>query len=348
MISLQKTQKGQGFVELKDIPIPEILDSEVLIKVETCGICGTDLHIYHDQFPYYPPVVLGHEFAGTIYRVGADVEDWKEGDRVVGEPHTQACGKCRLCRTGNPQICLDKRSPGWGINGAFARYLRWPDPELLHKIPEDLSFEAAALVEPMANVVSDVVLTNAVKSGDIVVVGGPGPIGIMCALVAKNIGASKVIMLGTDADEKIRMSLCRDLREIDVVLNVQSPEFKNRMSDMLGEKAIDVWIEASGAVSAINMAVERTRKMGTIVAIGLTGKQKIEFPFDDCMKKALDFRFNISTKYDSWNRAIDLLVRNVVPTEKLITHRANLSNWQSIFSDLEARNGLKGIFILND
>jgi D-arabinose 1-dehydrogenase-like Zn-dependent alcohol dehydrogenase len=140
MLALVKTGKGKGLVELKEAPIPLINENEVLIEVNAAGICGTDLHIYHDEFLYWPPVILGHEFAGVIAAKGDDVTDWDVGDRVVGEPHTLACGKCWLCRTGNRQICPKKRSPGWGIDGCFAKYMRYPEPELLHRIPETLSF----------------------------------------------------------------------------------------------------------------------------------------------------------------------------------------------------------------
>ena len=137
MRALVKTAKGKGLVELRDVAVPEIGTGEVLIEVKAAGICGTDLHIFQDEFPYWPPVILGHEFAGVIAEAGNDVADWKAGDRVVGEPHTLACGKCWLCCSGNRQLCASKRSPGWGIDGCFARYMRFPDPRLLHRIPDD-------------------------------------------------------------------------------------------------------------------------------------------------------------------------------------------------------------------
>ena len=101
MLALMKTQKGVGFLELREVPEPVPGPGEVLIEVKACGICGTDLHVLHDQFPYWPPVILGHEFAGQVVALGPDVTRTQVGDRVVGEPHTQACGHCYLCRTGN-------------------------------------------------------------------------------------------------------------------------------------------------------------------------------------------------------------------------------------------------------
>ena len=178
MKALVKTKKGKGFLEIKEMPVPEINHDEVLIKVYYTGICGTDIHIFTDQFPlYYPPVILGHEFSGEIVKLGEKVTSWKTGDRVVAECQSLVCGKCRFCRTGHPEACLFKRSPGWGINGSFADYIKMPD-WLLHKIPDNVSYKEAALTEPAA-VSSQALYSRAkVSAGDFVVVLGTGPIGI--------------------------------------------------------------------------------------------------------------------------------------------------------------------------
>ena len=199
MQALVKTQKGSGFIELRDAPEPSPGAGEVLIEVKACGICGTDIHVWHDQFPYWPPVIMGHEFSGEIVAAGPETGLFKVGDRVVGEPHTQACGHCYLCRTGNIQICALKRSPGWGIDGAFTKYLKMPE-RLLHRIPDSMSYDLAALVEPTANTVHDVVERARVAAGDFVLVLGPGPIGLLAALTARAAGARAVAIVGAPAD----------------------------------------------------------------------------------------------------------------------------------------------------
>jgi threonine dehydrogenase-like Zn-dependent dehydrogenase len=345
MRALVKTAKGRGLCEVREVPEPSVSENDVLVEVKACGICGTDLHIYHDEFPYWPPVILGHEFAGVIAAVGKNVKGWNVGERVVGEPHTLACGTCHLCRTGNRQICSDKRSPGWGIDGAFAPRMRFPEPALLHRIPQSLSFEAAALVEPLANVVTDVVLTRAVMVGDIVAVAGPGPIGIMAALVAKEAGAASVIIFGTNDDEESRLGLCRSLPVIDHVVNIQKDDLAGLVADVTGGQGVDVFIEASGAAPALQTGAQIVRKLGTVTAIGLTGSAKVEFPYDMFMMKSVRYLFNISTKYDSWNRSIRLLASGLIPHERLITHRGALERWQEIFDALLARRALKGMFL---
>jgi L-iditol 2-dehydrogenase len=347
MRALVKTAKGKGFVELKDVPTPTIGDDEVLINVKACGICGTDLHIYHDEFPYYPPVILGHEFSGTIAAVGKNVRDWRVGDRVVGEPHTMACGVCALCRTGNRQICPHKRSPGWGIDGAFAPLMRWPEPALLHRIPDSLDFPAAALTEPLANVITDVVLPQTIMAGDIVAVAGPGPIGIMAALVAKHAGASRVIIFGVNEDEAIRLNLCRSLPGIDHVVNVEKENLAELVNDLSSGRGVDLFIEASGARAAIQTGAQIIRKLGTVTAIGLTGKASVEFPYDAFMTRAVRYQFNMSTKYESWDRAIRTLATGLIPHEQLISHKGPLEQWQEFFDALFARKALKGMFLFN-
>jgi len=344
MNALVKTEKGNGFLEVKEVPAPSPGESDVLIAVRACGVCGTDLHIYHDEFPYWPPVTLGHEFSGEIAAVGRRVTGWEVGDRVVGEPHTLACGECYLCRTGNPQICAAKRSPGWGIDGACAPLMRWPEPKLLHRVPRSLDFDVAALAEPLANVVTDVLLTQSIIPGDVVAVTGPGPIGIMACLVARYAGARHVAVLGTDVDESARLSLCRRLSAIDSVINVQRDDVAARIDELTGGRGVDTFIEASGSPAALLTGARIVRKLGTVTAIGLTGKPSVEFPYDQFMMKSVRYLFNVSTRYDAWDRALQILARDPGTYRQLITHTADLSQWMSVFDDLEKRKGLKAMF----
>ncbi len=345
MKAIVKTAKGKGMVELREVPIPEISDNEVLIEVKAAGICGTDLHIYNDNFPYWPPVILGHEFSGVIAGIGKNVKDWEIGDRIVGEPHTLACGKCWLCRTGNRQICPEKRSPGWGIDGCFAKYMKFPNPELLHKIPDSLSFEAAALVEPTANVVSDLYERGTLQPSDFVVVIGPGPIGLLAAMAAKAGGASEVAIIGTNMDEGLRLPAARKIKSIDHVINVNEEDVESIIMNLTNGKGADLVVEASGSVPGISSAFKLVRKLGRITAIGLTGKEKIEFPYDAGMFKAVEFTFNLSTMYSSWDKSIKLLDSGKIDADILTTHKGSLEKWQEFFSDLQNMKGIKGVLI---
>ncbi len=345
MLALVKTGKGKGLVKLREVPVPKVEEKEVLIEIKAAGICGSDLHIYHDRFPYWPPVILGHEFAGVIAEKGKKVKGWEMGDRVVGEPHTLACGKCWLCKTGNRQICPEKRSPGWGIDGCFAKYMKFPEPELLHRIPESLPFEEAALVEPTANVVHHVLERGKLKTADIVAVIGPGSIGLLAAMASKAGGAQKVVIIGKDWDEELRLRAARKIGSIDHVLNADKENAVSFIMDLSDKRGADLVVEASGAEDGIASAFQLVRKLGRITAIGLTGKETIKFPYDSGMFKVAEFVFNLSTSHTSWDKAIDLINSNKIEVKPLITHIGGLEKWQEFFADLENKKGIKGIFI---
>jgi L-iditol 2-dehydrogenase len=343
MLALIKTQKGDGFLELRDVPVPKIEPEEVLIEVKAAGICGTDIHVKHDEFPYWPPVVLGHEFSGSIVEVGPQVEGYKVGDRVVAEPHTKACGKCYLCRSGNIQICAAKRSPGWGIDGAFTKYIKMPE-KLLHRIPDNVSFEEGAVVEPLANVVHDVLERGKVEAEDFVVVLGPGPIGLMAAMAARAEGARAVMIVGTPRDEEMRLKVARELG-IDHVVNLGTENPVDKCVALTDGRGADLVVEASGAEPAINMAVELVRKKGRITVIGMTGKEKIQFPWDKAIFKVCDIIFNLSTSYTSWDRAISLIASGKVNVKAITSHREPLENWERVFADVENLSALKALLI---
>ena len=340
MQALVKTQKGVGFLELRDVEPPRPGPGEVLIEVKACGVCGTDVHVLHDKFPYWPPVILGHEFAGQIIETGPDARYYKAGDRVVGEPHTQACGHCYLCRTGNIQICPVKRSPGWGIDGAFTKYLKMPE-RLLHRIPDGMSYDLASLVEPTANTVHDVVERAKVEAGDFVVVIGPGPIGLLAAMTARAGGARHVVIVGTPADEAIRLKKARELR-FETVLDVSKTDPVEVVRDLTNGIGADLVIECSGATSAIASTVDLVRKKGRICAIGLSGgKETIPFPWDKAAFKVCDIIFNLSTSYTSWDRTIHLIHTGRIPAQEIISHRLPLSEWRHAFDEIEAQRALK-------
>ncbi len=344
MQALVKTAKGVGNIELQDKPVPRVeRPDDVLIEVRAAGICGTDIHILHDNFPYWPPVILGHEFVGTVAEVGPDVTTVAVGDRVVGEPHTRACGKCYLCRTGNRQICPQKRSPGWGIDGAFAPRLVMPDV-LLHKVPEGVPDEAAALTEPAANVVQDVLLRTGVEAGDVVVVPGPGPIGLVAAQCARIGGARAVVVAGTGADEDLRLPTARRLGFSDVV-NVEKEDLAERVEALAPGRGADLVVECSGAEPAINQAVALLRKQGRVCVIGMTGKDRIRFAWDAAIFKDCRIDFHISTAYECWDRTLALVAGGQLDLGSLVTHREPLANWQKVFDDVEHQRGLKALLI---
>ncbi len=343
MLGLFKTAKGPGNMALLEAPVPKPMPNEVLVEIKAAGICGTDIHIKHDQFPYWPPVILGHEFSGVVVEIGSEVTGFQVGDRVVGEPHTKACGKCELCRTGNIQLCAHKRSPGWGINGAFARYLTMPE-HLLHRIPDSMSFEEAAVVEPAANVVQDVLERGRVEPNDFVVVNGPGPIGLLSVMAAKAGGAGTVVIVGTTADEEMRLPVAKELG-VDRIIIADQQDPVEAVMDLTGGRGADLIVEASGAPRAVSASVGMVRRLGRITAIGLTGRDEIAFPWDKAIWKVCTIIFNLSTGYTCWDRAIGLIASKKLDVAKIISHVEPLEAWERVFEEVENMRALKALLI---
>lgn len=342
MKALVKTQKGKGFLELRDVPEPQVKAGEVMIEIAACGICGTDVHVKHDEFPYWPPVTLGHEFAGTVVEVGPNCRSAKVGERVVAEPHNLSCGVCYLCRTGNTHICAAKRSPGWGVDGGMAKFICYPE-KLLHRMPEGMTFDQAAVVEPTANAVTDVIERARITAGDFAVVIGPGPIGLLAAMVARAAGAREVVVIGTPADAALRLKKAKELGFTTVNLGEANPV--DVVMGLTGGIGADIVIECSGSPKAIPGTVDLVRKLGKICVIGLTGNRPVEVPWDKFSFKVVEVIFNLSTSYTSWDRTIALINKGLVPAEKIITHRVPLAQWEEAFAAVENLTALKALLI---
>jgi L-iditol 2-dehydrogenase len=343
MVGLFKTARGEGNLALMETDIPHPKMDEVLIEIRAAGICGTDIHILHDQYPYWPPVILGHEFSGQIVEAGEQVTGFKVGDRVVGEPHTLACGKCELCRTGYQQLCSSKRSIGWGIHGAFTRYLALPE-KLLHHIPDSLSYEEAAVVEPTANVVQDVIERGEVAPNDFVVVLGPGPIGLLSVMAANAAGAREIALVGVKADMNHRLAKGKELGA-DHIIVADVENAVETVAALTGGRGADVVVEASGAPLAIASSVAMVRRLGRIAVIGMTGRDQISFPWDAAIWKMCTIVFNLSTGFSSWEKAIGLIASKKIDVSRLITHRAPLADWQKAFKAADEGETLKALLI---
>lgn len=343
MKALLKTAKGVGNIELRDVEDPRPKDDEVLIQIAACGICGTDIHVKNDNFPYWPPVILGHEFAGTVLEAGKECTVIKPGDRVVAEPHTKACGKCPLCRTGNIQICPEKRSPGWGIDGGMAEYICYPE-KLLHRIPDHMTWDQAAVVEPVANIVTDLLERTRVEAGDVVVVLGPGPIGLIAAMAARAVGASKVVLLGTPGDLAVRFKKAEELGFTHLV-NVAETDAVDYVANLTGGRGADVVVECSGSPRAIPTIPDLLRKLGRVCVIGLTGGKQVELEWDKFAFKAATVVFNLSTYYTSWDKTIDLIASGRIEAEKLVTHKMKLEEWEQAVEAIESLEAIKVVLL---
>lgn len=346
MRAVVKFKDGKDGWEVRDIERPEPMENEVEIKVMATGICGSELHLYHDNHTYTPPVVVGHEFCGEIVRVGSKVTKWKVGDRVVSENNKQVCGVCEFCRTGRPILCPERKPVGYKVNGGWTSYFCTPE-YLLIKIPDNVSFNEAAMTEPVSVATQALIVRGTVKIGDVVLVQGCGTIGLINAMVAKAIGAKKVILTGTNVDERIRLPIARKLN-IDVIVNVEKENLKDIVEKETDGLGLDVIVEASGADSAIYGMVDLLKKTGTIVAIGETARPDLTFPWVGAVFKSCTIAYSFGATYEAWKLALTLMGQKKIDLEPLITHEIPLEDFRSGFELLEKKEALKVIMHASD
>ncbi len=343
MQAVVKYGKGKGLIEVRDVPLPQIKDDEVMIAVKAVAICGSDLHIYHDNHPYWPPVILGHEFSGVITEVGKDVKGWRIGDRIVSETRAGSCGRCYICQSGFPQACEDKRAYGIGTAGAFAQYAAIK-ASLLHHLPDSISFAAGAVIEPIAICVTSIIERSNIKAGESVLITGPGPIGLISLAIAKAAGARLIGVTGRSSDAGMRFDKARELGA-DVTINVDEEDPVEKVRKLTGGLGVDLLIETSGGGKAIYQAFELVRRLGRVCAIGISGKEEVAIPYDRGIFKAIRYDFCFSSSWTSWETAIGLIAKGLIPAEKLITHQLPLDKWEEAFRLLENLEAAKVILL---
>jgi L-iditol 2-dehydrogenase len=216
---------------------------------------------------------------------------------------------------------------------------------LLHRIPDNISYEEAALTEPTAVAIEALVLRGRVKPGDFVVVEGAGPIGLLSALVAKAGGASRVLVTGIGRDAEVRLPVAEQVG-VDYVVNVEEdPDIVNKVMKLTSGVGADLVVEASGAPSAIWAGIEMVRRLGCIVVLGVTGRDSVSVPWDEAVFKGCDLLFSFSTTCASWKGALDCFANRQIDVRPLITTRYPLENWQRAFEALEQGKSVKSLLI---
>ena len=338
MKGLVKYDLGPGNLEIREIPMPVPGAGEVQIAVKAAGICGSDLHIYHSDIaiPIRPPVVIGHEFSGVVSSVGDGVMDLKPGDRVVSETAYTYCGRCSQCITGFYNLCPERRTLGYWYNGVFASHTVVPAGRV-HRLPESIDDLSGAMIEPLACVVHAIYDASFIRAGDVVLVSGPGAIGLMAAQVARAQGAV-VVLSGTSADEA-RLELARSLG-IRETVNIQEENLADRINRLTGSEGADCVCECSGNAAATHAGMLLCKKRGCFVQIGLGGKPA-GFPLDTICYRELRFSGSLGSTKTSWNKAIDLVDGGRVQLSALASHTMPITQWREAFDLFENKQGCK-------
>lgn len=255
-------------LEIQDVPIPDIGPMDVLVRVKTCGICGSDVHGYDGSSGRrIPPLIMGHEAAGVIERTGPEVRDWQAGDRVTFDS-TIYCGRCTFCRRGQINLCNNRRVLGvscdeYRQHGAFAEYVAVPQ-RILYRLPDAVSFEQAALVEPLSIAFHAVGLTP-IELNDSVLVIGAGMIGLLIIQTLALRGAGKIIAVDI-SDEKL--ALAKNLGANAVINNRDLDAYHQALENLVGPGGVDAAIEAVGLPQTVQLAAASLRKGGALTLVG--------------------------------------------------------------------------------
>lgn len=305
-------------IEEREIPKPK--EDEVLVRIKSVGVCGSDIHYYNEgkigSFVVEKPLILGHECAGEVVEVGSKVKTLKVGDRVALEPGIP-CRRCLYCKTGRYNLCPDvvfMATPP--IDGAFAEYVVHPE-DFTFKLPDDISFDEGALIEPLSVGIYSAERAM-IRPGDTVLIFGAGPIGLVTLQAVKAYGAEQVFIVDIN---DFRLSKAKELGA-DLIINSKS----EKMEDYI-KVGVDVVFEASGNSSVISQTTKFAKRGGKVVFIGLASDDYIGININEVSSKELDL-LGIFRYANVYKKSIDLLAKGKIDLKTLITHHFSLEKTQ--------------------
>ena len=333
-----------GAIELREVPAPVAIDdSEVLLASRAVGVCGSEVHQFHNQqsWTVAVPVILGHEFCGVVARVGKAVTGFREGDRVASETAASICGECLYCRSGEYNLCPRRLGFGALRDGAMAEFVKVP-ARCLHHLPDAVPFEKAALTEPCCVAYNATCVHTNIRPGDTVLVFGPGPIGLLCLALAKLSGAGWLGVVGLPQDAP-RLAIARQLGA-DCVIDGGREEMlavAHSVGDGLG---VDVVIDAAGHSATLELGLAAVRPKGQITKVGW-GPQPLNFSLDPLVQKAVRLQGSFSHNFPIWERVIALMAAGQLDPSPLVGRTEPLSGWRACFDDMGAGRIVKGVLL---
>jgi L-iditol 2-dehydrogenase len=329
-------------VELRAIAVPEIGADDVLLRVGAVSVCGSDVHQAYNTHSWRVtvPVVLGHEFAGTVARVGRAVKAFREGDRVVSETAADVCGDCVLCRTGRYNLCPHRKGFGYGIDGAMASFVKVP-ARCLHRIPDSLPFELACLAEPHAVAFNAMCVNSIIRPGDLVVVLGPGPIGLLCARMAALSGANPLVVVGLSSDAP-RLETAMRLGATQVV--DAGRDDVERVVRGLNPLGADLVCDASGASRPLDLALRLARPDGQVTKVGWS-PDPVAIDVNPLVQKNIRLQGSFSHNFPIWERVIHLLDRRLTLPDAIVGMTSPLEGWREAFAAMHEGRVIKSVLI---
>lgn len=324
-----------GSVEIREVEVPQAGEGEVILKVVGVGVCGSDLHQWQGQqsWPVQYPVILGHEFCGDIVEVGSRVSSWREGDRVVSETAAVIDPNNPMSRQGLYNLDPTRKGFGYGVDGAMTKFIRVPE-RCLHRVPEGLKPEIAALTEPCSVAFNAVVRNGSIEPGDRILVLGPGPIGLLSAAMARLCGA-EVAVQGLPSDE----SRLKIAEHYGCSVYTDTPKDWALERDGLG---VDGAIDAAGVSATLKTALELVRPGGWISKVGW-GKQPPDFSLDPMVQKNIRLQGSFSHYWPIWERVLQLLASGALEVEPVLGGIWPLEDWHTAFETMHSGKIAKAV-----
>ena len=341
MIGLVNYAKDPHSVELRELPVPEIGEEDVLFSVQAAGICGSDLHQYSGKQSWQVnyPVVLGHEFAGVIAKAGSRVPGFKEGDRVVSETAAVLPADSPFTRQGLYNLEPKRLGFGYGVNGAMSPFVKVP-ARCLHHVPASLSLEKAALTEPCCVAYNAVCVNSHLRPGDTVAVIGPGPIGLLCAMMARLAGAGHLAVIGSPADAH-RLQVARKIGA-DTILGAKGEDVVEWVKNFGDGYGFDLVIDAAGVSASLKLALDIVRPAGQITKVGW-GPQPLNFSLDQLVQKAVTLQGSFSHNWPIWEKVISLLASGKIDLDPILNRVSPLAEWREAFDEMHSGQIVKGV-----
>jgi len=338
MKALVKTEPGYNKMELLEIETPVPKDQEVLVKVIYTGICGTDIHGFKGEYDRLKtPLVLGHEFSGVVEAVGENVTKVQKGAFVTSETTFDTCGECESCQNKEYNLCLNRKGLGSQVNGSFAEYVLTRE-ESVHVLDETISLLAASITEPIACGVHASMEKAQVKKDEVAVIVGPGPIGLCLSQVLKSVGA-KVIVVGITQDAE-RLKTAKELGA-DHVIDSLTEDAVAIIKAFTNGKGADYCFECSGAAPAIKAIFDYLKQKGTLVQMGVFGKNLNELDMNSIVQREMNVIGSRSQKPSTWHLTLDLMKQGKIDAERLITKIYPLEQWEEAIEQVMAGNEIK-------
>ena len=346
MKALVKFGRRDGEEEVRDVAEPEVAAGRVMIEVKAAGVCGSDLHMWRENHSWAIklPLVLGHEFCGTVAAVGEGVTGFAVGDRVACETAAEVCGQCVYCLSGNYNLCPNRLGYGALADGAFTRFVN-ARPQILHRIPDNVPFEHAALTEPICVAYNALVEKTVMRPGDLVVIQGPGPIGIMALQMVRLRGAGTIVVLGTDVD-KHRLEVAAELGA-HYTVNVQHEDAGALIRSLGDGFGADLVVDCTGVSRALQQSMDLVRPNGRITKIGW-GPQPLNFSLDPIVAKAVTLQGTFSHTYPTWERVLGLLSTGQINLDPVIGGVYALADWEEGFHKMEEGASVKSVLRLDE